>query len=869
MNAAVEPGNSVRRANAAGTNLAWMQSAMWARVSQRLMAAIVCIGLAVGCGVEEAPLPPEETPAPAADQAEALNRLGVDTKQTSRVDGKGNELPETYSPMGAKRTLGAKAELYAAGMQVTPESAPHDDVATLFQDMSCLADGTCAPTNVVGMALVTRNAALAPWMMESRSNQSHPTTLRATAAADVDGDGFDEIVTVYFKGPDEIRVSVIDDESGGFATSDVLVGRMANVLNVSIAAGDFNGDGTSELAVGLCTANKATLWFLADQSEAFVREAGFTRTFDAVVNGSSMSMNLAAGNLDYDNAQELVMVVNEVKDFCNPIADSRLFIFDDAATEHEEIAAGPVQGRTSDGALRTSVATSVAMGDIDGDGLDEILLAGLTGFPGCSNNDCDPPPAVLIAVDDAINGFKGLGASLEHFSPQACLVKVRYLHVNTLDIDGDNLAEVQVNQFIYEDWKNASPWSKLAYSAPTNAMYGSWNEPNTYHYGKTTSAIVTGDVTGDGLDDIIFTGIENSAHKLLVYASDARASTPSLKRLYAKGIDFDSNPMLAVVNADVDGAILEYVDGSHSLEYTEPIILAVLAAPPCLAGEGQNTDACKTTFGNSSSIGTEEELGFTVSAGVVVGISIEDRTFTQSAIELKATVKTKVGVSASHAYTLTKSVVRSTGPMEDGVIFLTQPMDRYVYRILSHVEPGLIGTLVDIWLPRDPMIILAEREFYNASVTENSIKIDESVLRHTIGDPSSYPTRAEKNQVMLGINGNPLLQNGPQLVGQGSGETELSIEVANEFSRGASLALEFEFEAETTLGGVKVGANFGFEAEASFALTAGTSTTYAGTVGNLSAARFGADQYKFGLFTYRHIDPASGQQFEIINYWVE
>ncbi len=845
--------------------------ATWAtsQIRRGLIAVVVCALVATGCGTEQM-MPPAEQPAgAAADQAEALERLGVNTEETPRIDPKGNALPESYTPMGPKHTLGAKAELYLAGAEVTPEDAATDQIATLFQDMSCRADDTCEPISVLGMALDTRDTPSAPWLLENINEMSNPQTRRATASADVDGDGFDEIVSVYCKGADEIRVNVTDDESGDFAVEDILVGRLANVTHVSVAAGDFDGDGVAELALGLCVPSKAHLWFLSDQNDGFIRHASLAKTIDGMVPNGTMSLELAAGNLDYDAGSELVAVVNEIKDFCSPIADCRLFVYDDAAAQHDELMSGPVQERTSEGTLRTSVASSVALGDIDADGVNEIILAGLTGFPGCTPNDCDAPPAVLIALDDAVAGFKSLGAALADFSTDDCLVKVRYLHVNTLDIDGDNIAEVQVNQFFYDDWRNEAPWTKLPYALPASSMYGTWNDPDTYQYGRHTSAMAVGDVTGDGLDDVMFTGLENGVQKLLVYASNAKADTPDMTRLYAKAIAFDSNPIMVAANADVDGSIMEFVEGSHSLVYTEPIVLAVLAAPPCLSGDGQNTDACSTSFGNSSSIGTEEELGFTVSVGVVVGVSVEDRTFTQSAIDISASLKTKLGVSASHSYTLTKSVVRSTGPMEDGVIFLTQPMDRYVYKILSHVEPELIGTVVDVWLPRDPMIMLAEREFYNASVTEGSIKIDESILQHTIGDPSSYPTQGQKDQIMASFGGNPLMQNGPHSVGQGNGETELSIEVAEEFSAGASLALEFEFEAETTLGGYKVGASFGFEAERSFALTAGTATTYTGVVGNISADRFADDQYRFGLFTYRHSHPATGQQFEVINYWVE
>ena len=52
-------------------------------------------------------------------------------------------------------------------------------------------------------------------------------------------------------------------------------------------------------------------------------------------------------------------------------------------------------------------------------------------------------------------------------------------------------------------------------------------------------------------------------------------------------------------------------------------------------------------------------------------------------------------------------------------------------------------------------------------------------------------------------------------------------------------------------------------------MTSGSSTTYTGAVGAIDAADFAANRYSFGLFTYVHRDPASGREFEVLNYWTE
>ena len=52
-------------------------------------------------------------------------------------------------------------------------------------------------------------------------------------------------------------------------------------------------------------------------------------------------------------------------------------------------------------------------------------------------------------------------------------------------------------------------------------------------------------------------------------------------------------------------------------------------------------------------------------------------------------------------------------------------------------------------------------------------------------------------------------------------------------------------------------------------MTHGEGSAYEGSVGSIDAANFAAQQYRFGLFTYLQADPASGREFEVVNYWVE
>jgi hypothetical protein len=207
----------------------------------------------------------------------------------------------------------------------------------------------------------------------------------------------------------------------------------------------------------------------------------------------------------------------------------------------------------------------------------------------------------------------------------------------------------------------------------------------------------------------------------------------------------------------------------------------------------------------------------------------------------------------------------TSAPTEDTVVFTSVPVDRYTYTVVSHPDPEMIGQRTIVDLPRSPITLQAERGFYNGSVQPGAQQVGADVFEHTIGRPSSYPTRARKDALLAGRG----LEIGPQSVGQGGGSTEVTLQVGNAISSGGALATEFEIEVEATLGSVLGGITIGVEAASTWQVTSGTSTTYTGVVGAIDAAHFAANRYAFGLFTYVHRDPVTSQQFQVLNYWVE
>jgi hypothetical protein len=216
------------------------------------------------------------------------------------------------------------------------------------------------------------------------------------------------------------------------------------------------------------------------------------------------------------------------------------------------------------------------------------------------------------------------------------------------------------------------------------------------------------------------------------------------------------------------------------------------------------------------------------------------------------------------AYTLTQRVEHTTGPIEDGVLFTTIPIDQYTYIIVSHPNPDLVGGEVVVSLPRDPITVLTRREFYNEAITPDAFHIDDRVFEHVAGDPTSYPNRAEKASLLNQFEG---IESREVDVGEGGGSVTVGVSVFEETSMGSSYSWNASVDIKATAGVVVTGMSVGYGEGKSITLSSGSETNYTGTVANLDAENFTANPYSFGLFSYVYSDPG-GQQFEVLNYWV-
>lgn len=802
--------------------------------------------------------PQDRTALPVVTVEDTLHAFGVATDPTPRRDELDQPLGADYGPLGSVPRLARTDELVIVGLD-----EPGDDEQRSF---FLYQDGSAgAPSGYYEPELLFH---LGQDELEddrpANANGSAPQSYRAVAAGDLDGDGLQEVVILQHDGL-ELRLRVVQDEAQGFAPFEQVVAVDAAISDVAVATGDLDGDGRAEVAAAWAVDGVGvTLMTLDGRVGGFVPFGSIERL--PAVGGSAFNLVLETGNVDNDVQAEVLLVIDENAD---PAGLCRWFLHDDVAHGGAQLAGGPLRS-THLGVPRTAVVGDVALGDIDGDGRDELLFAGLTAFP----HGCEQPDYLVLALDDAEHAFAELGTRHFHHDHYtgACTggpKLVRWAHVEAGDFDADGRDEVVVNQWVFEDWVEDGDWV-ADWSLPASVVLSgsSWQ-----YFDRSTSAFAVGDYTGDGRDDLVTVraGVHEVRVFTLVSPSDPTQPSQFQQQGYVPMESYTAqwgfrNPLLVPLNVDQDSTVLSYTGAEHRLVFTEPIVIAALAAPPHELGIAQNHGACSTAFGNTTSTGSESERTVSLSAGVSVGADL-DFDLVQGGFELEQSLTVAASRVSAHAYQLDRTILFQSGPDEDLVIFTTIPVDLYTYTVLAHPDdPALVGERIEIRLPRDPILLQADREYYNAHVLDDGMKVGASVFEHTIGDVSSYPSRSEKNQLMTLHGG---LQHGPVSVGQGSGSTQVTIQVGQSWSEGGALEVAYELALKVTAGGVMGGFKVGASTSSSLRVTSGTQTTYTGTVGAIGAADFAAHQYEFGLFTYVLPDPVRGHQFEVLNYWVE
>jgi len=334
-----------------------------------------------------------------------------------------------------------------------------------------------------------------------------------------------------------------------------------------------------------------------------------------------------------------------------------------------------------------------------------------------------------------------------------------------------------------------------------------------------------------------------------------------------------NNICIAAGNIDRDSIRVQFKE--HKLEFTNPIIIAAIASPPyfsdiAAAEPDYNYLEWETAYGTTSTTGSSSGTSLGFSVGLTVEFEQEVSFFGIKGAQFKASAafSNTLDWTVEESYSVSKSKTYVAYGGKNRIVFSSIPVDTYSYTVLDNpTDTDSVGTIVTISLPRDFSIYSVEQDFYNAN---NGVLADigTEIFPHTLGDPFTYPTKAQKDTLTTG---NPKGYASDLVTpAQGDGVTELSIVVGSGKDVTQSWESATDLEIGGGAGGVSVLGTFGFHAGLSTTTSTSTDTEFSGTAGNLPTKYFNNPNYAYsqGLFVYPYKSTA-GNYYWVLNYWVE
>ncbi len=744
------------------------------------------------------------------------------------------------------------------------------------------------------------------------------TNKKRAVSGSLDSDFYEEVAVISWPDTGEGKLSIYDhDEGSQYGTAvDVSLeidSRPSGAYQYDIAMGDVDNDGFDEVLVvgviegALAAERKGKVWIFDDKAGSYtlLHSVDLVGEFDAQEGNVGLDrVAITSGNLDDDVAIETVVVY-----YLGGRPSASVLILDDGENNYDELKHDMVGEEL---AIPTAAVSSevqrylrVDTGDSDRDGRDEILVAWMKlddiGKPS------DEYHGMFWLLDDKQFDFSVIderstmhGEYFTGFDESDLIAEAKLI-----DFDGDRMAEIFIMGKILHLYTGTegNPIEPYYLDIVENQHRCGTTENDSMLLGHSISV---GDINGDMRDDLVIYGTNPSIK--VIGCEEIPHYNPDTGELESVSNAFESidsrgpygayneNAIVVATNVDQDSLIVQY--GGDVPEYTatpdpaEPIpmiheehtvyfgdnrLIAVVAAPPCADGIGQNLEGCSTGFGTT--IGAGLSTGFTVSkrVGALVGVEEEIQggfvfaSVTLQKFEVEITAELELSAHIESTIEISRTVTDYTVYGEDIVIFSTTPYDRYTYQVVSHSDEVADGKLITVDIPQRPKILTATREYYNSHNGEQ-MDIGPSILQHVPGQLDTYP---RGNEVQSHFNLPNLMLGfvGPFTVNVGHASKESQLELATELGVGAELTLNVDSMVKVCGATICGGVTEGFSLGSSIGMSLSTATTFISEVGAIDAENYPIYNYDYGMFAYTQLayDPVGKimQNFIVVNHWVD
>ena len=487
------------------------------------------------------------------------------------------------------------------------------------------------------------------------------------------------------------------------------------------------------------------------------------------------------------------------------------------------------------------------MADIDGDGINEVILA-----------TTDASGGTVVAWNGQTFNQKGSasGTTQKGYNPR----------LGSGDLDGDGSEEIY---FVSDNTYLTS----FKYSGTLNTldtMELSKEEFGSY-YGVFPS-IGFGDVDKDGSKEFVLGYSDGESSYAMAIFNDTDGTGLQLERRFVGSSDSRLVTSIAVGDFNGDQFTLEYT-GLHDQFQTPGEIAVVAAAPPNQAGISQNYASTGTTFGTSVSNSKSDGNEVSSSYGWYLNFQIKPTFFDVVEVGVEGSVAVTNEFTKTNTKTKTFTVTEefTGGSNDDFVLYSTVIYDTYTYKVLDSPSGTMNGQNMTINVPRDPSMLLQTKEFYNKNNDDADYDIGTDILTHTPGYIPSYPT---KDVLLSTIHTSPLTTK-VKTVGQGGGSLGIQIDMSTEDTSGFSKSVSTEYTAggSATVFGVGGGggASWSSSETSIHEVSVGDNTAIRADVGSIDDSQDYKDfGYSFGMAFYSHSVQYLGRimSFYVINYWV-